>query len=671
MRKLLRGRHRERARLRVGGLAAGAGLGLALGLALAAGVSPLRADAVTPSVRITSPLGRTGLPGTIRIVARLDGVDRETQVPVHFYVDRLFLSSDTDGPPYDAQWIDENPFEPRELTVQAELASGATIGCTVTLNPLQITEAADVTSVAVDVSVLDGQGRFIRDLAASDFEVTEDSRPQRLDLVSQRREPALFMLLVDSSQSMAIRADAVRAAASRLLDPLAPEDQVVVAPFSKRILSVTGPTADRPTVLDAIAGIHHSGGTAILDVVKEAASTLSSGRRRKAIVLITDGYDEHSQGRFDATIETLRKSDVTLYVIGMGGVAGISLKGERLLTRLAGETGGRAWFPRDERHLALVYETTAADVQHRYLLAYTPANQRRDGAWRAIDVKVARPDLRVRARNGYHAPLAPPVRTSMEFTAVGAGQVPVSLTREDLVVLENGVEQEIDTYHEAVLPVTFMLALDASGSMMKSAERAAGAARDFVTAMRPEDELGMIVFASEARYVHSPTRRRDWSLEAIDAYRAEGGTALYDALYDSLAQIAGVPGRRVVVVVTDGRDENARSTGPGSRRTWEDVLAKLETTEATIYAVGLGAHVDRGRLQRLADRSGGAAYFPSGVETLAAEYHKILDELRRRYVVGYESTNRVRDGKWRTVDIRARHDGVVVRSRGGYYAPVQ
>ena len=665
MRKLLRRRHRERACLRVGGFVAG------LGLVFTLVVCPLAADIVPPAVRITSPLGRTGLPGTIRIVARLDGIDNDTPIPVHFYVDKLFLSSDTDGPPYDAQWIDENPFERRELSVHAEVAPGSTIVDAVTLQPLQMTEAAEITSVAVDVSVLDDKGRFIRNLAASDFEVSEDSTHQNLDLVSQRREPALFMLLVDTSQSMAIRADAVRATASRLLEPLAPEDQIVVAPFSKQILSITGPTTDRPTVLDAIAAIRHSGGTAILDVVQEAASNLSAQRRRKAIVLITDGYDEHSQGHFDATIDTLRKSDVILYVIGMGGVAGISLKGEQLLTRLADETGGRAWFPRDERHLAQVYQTTAADVQHKYLIAYTPTNQRRDGAWRAIDVKVARPGLRVRARNGYHAPLAPAVRTSMEFTAVGTGQMPVSLTREDLVVLENGIEQDVDTYHEAVLPVTFMLALDASGSMKKSAEQAAAAAREFVIAMRPDDELGMIMFASKARYIHSPTQRRDWSIKAIDGYTAEGGTALYDALYDSLAQIADVPGRRVVVVVTDGRDENAKSNGPGGERTWDEVLAKLEKTEATVYAVGLGARVDRDRLQRLADRSGGAAYFPSDATTLATDYHKILDELRRRYVVGYQSTNRLRDGKWRNVEIRARLDGVVVRSRGGYYAPVQ
>jgi Ca-activated chloride channel family protein len=214
-----------------------------------------------------------------------------------------------------------------------------------------------------------------------------------------------------------------------------------------------------------------------------------------------------------------------------------------------------------------------------------------------------------------------------------------------------------------------MLALDASGSMTRSAARAQEAAREFIQAMRPEDELGMILFADRANYIHSPTRRREASLRAIESYAAGGGTALYDALYDSLAQIAAVEGRRVVVVVTDGRDDNAASTGPGSVRRWDDVLRKLRETEATVYAVGIGSRVDHGRLRELADRSGGEAYFPEDVSALVVGYHKILDELRRRYVVGYVSSNANRDGGWRMVEIKVAAGGVAVRSRGGYDAP--
>ena len=69
--------------------------------------------------------------------------------------------------------------------------------------------------------------------------------------------------------------------------------------------------------------------------------------------------------------------------------------------------------------------------------------------------------------------------------------------------------------------------------------------------------------------------------------------------------------------------------------------------------------------------SGGAAYFPMDVMMLVTDYRRILDELRRRYVIAYESSNRSRDGNWRSVEIGSGQDGVQIRSRGGYYAPVQ
>jgi Ca-activated chloride channel family protein len=442
----------------------------------------------------------------------------------------------------------------------------------------------------------------------------------------------------------------------------------MVAPFSRHIIHVTGPTLDRRTALDAIANIKPAGGTAILDALQEAAAGLGKETRRRAIVLLTDGYDEHSETAFDATVAALRKSGATVYVVGVGGIAGISLRGQDLLSKLAALTGGRAWFPVDPQRLAFAYEAVAADVQHRYLLTYTPTNQRRDGTYRTIAVR-AGDAYAVHTRDGYTSPMAPPVRALLEFAAYGGGRAPLTLEREDLEVLEDGVAQTLDTFHESVLPVTIMMAIDASGSMKKSAAAAQAAAREFVLALRPEDEIGLITFADTAKYIHSPTTRRDWSLAALDHYVADGGTALYDALHDSLAQVGVAKGRRVVVVVTDGNDENAASTGPGSTHTWTEVLAKLVQTEAAVYPIGIGSRVDRGRLQQLADVSGGSAFFPADAAELAAEYRKVLDELRRRYAVGYVSSNAARNGKWRSVNIRIKQTGATVRSRGGYYGP--
>ena len=91
--------------------------------------------------------------------------------------------------------------------------------------------------------------------------------------------------------------------------------------------------------------------------------------------------------------------------------------------------------------------------------------------------------------------------------------------------------------------------------------------------------------------------------------------------------------------------------------------------DAAIYAIGLGSRVDRRPLQELAKLSGGEAYFPADAETLSAEYQRIVENLRRRWVVGYESKNHTRDGKWRKVEIRVRSTNLLLSSLGGYFAP--
>jgi hypothetical protein len=129
---------------------------------------------------------------------------------VQFYVDKLFLSADTDGPPYDALWSDEKPFEARELMVEAELPSGTMIRdypwCS---SRWRWKEATSVSSVSVDAVVFDDKGRFVKDLSDKEFNLFENGEAQTLDYLRQDRDPALFALLVDSSQSMAIRSDAV------------------------------------------------------------------------------------------------------------------------------------------------------------------------------------------------------------------------------------------------------------------------------------------------------------------------------------------------------------------------------------------------------------------------------------------------------------------------------
>jgi Ca-activated chloride channel family protein len=389
------------------------------------------------------------------------------------------------------------------------------------------------------------------------------------------------------------------------------------------------------------------------------------------VVLVTDGYDEDSRQTFETTLTSLKASQVTVYVVGIGGVAGVSLKGEQLLRQIAAETGGRVYFPWNGKELADAHAAIAADVQHRYRLTYTPTNQRKDGSWRVISLSTADPSYKVRARPGYEALHPAPVRASVEFTATDLARQYVDLSRDDLEVIEDGVPQQVDVFHEAVAPVAIVLAVDASGSMVRSAEIARQAAAHFVDAVRPNDPLAVVQFADKAELVADLQVARDEAHDALANYTPKGGTALYDALQLSMQRLRTTEGRRVVIVVTDGRDENAASNGPGSVATWEAVIGAAQAMDTTVYAIGLGTRVERARLQQLADLTGGEAYFTNDIASLDTEYHRVMEDLHRRYVLGYTSTNGKRDGGWRTVELRSRAEPLRLRSRGGYRAPDQ
>ena len=608
MRELFRRRRRNAVGLRVAGRAT-VSCALAAGLvAVAIGVQAApRQDVSALSVRLTSPLGRIGTPGMVRVVAQVTAPVDAVLSPVRFFVDDVLLGVDDQGPPYAVDWEDINPFEPRVIAVEVADSTGRTARDAVSLEPFEIVELSQVTSVLLEAAVYDERNRFVHRLRPSDFTLLEDDVVQSIDFLAKDTVPSTFGLLVDSSQSMSRRMGFVRRAAEQLTTYLRPDDRVLVVPFAHGVEAVTGPTDDRATVGDAIAAIETRGGTAILDSLVWLARRLELISGRRSIILVTDGYDEDSETTFAEALEAVKAAKVAVYVVAIAGVAGISLEGERLLGRLASESGGMAFFPARARDLVEVYDVLATDAQNRYLISYTPSNQAIDGTWRNIrlftlDSRHVLSDV----REGYYAPAPPPIRPTIEFTVTDTQGRHVAVSAADLVVLEDGVEQTVDTFQEAVTPVSIILALDSSGSMRKATESVVLAGRSFVESLRPKDALAVILFGDRPTFVHDLGTDRTESFEAIGSYEASGGTALYDALYDGLTRLKREDGRRALVVVTDGRDEDNPGTGPGSRHSFEDTVALLRETGATLFAIGIGPQVARAPLETC-NSSGGEA----------------------------------------------------------------
>jgi VWFA-related protein len=644
---------------------------LVLLVATVTGIGGQGAPAQAPplSVQITSPVGRTGMTGPVRIVARILHEVGTKLSPVQFYVDGTLVGVDRDGPPYAVEWTDTNPFERREIVAQVGDAAGREARGTMVLEPLQVIERAFVSSVIVEPSVRDARGRPVNHLSAADFRVYEDDVLQEVDMADTGTVPAHYTLLVDSSQSMSRRIGFVREAARQLIERIRPIDQITVVPFNRGLGTITGPTTDRDTVLAAVDAMKAEGGTAILDALNQVAGQLRSSATRNVVVLITDGYDESSKVTFDATMATIRSSRLTVYTVAIGGVAGVSLRGEIVLRDIAKQTGGQALFPVREIQLPAVHEQIASDVQQRYVLTYTPTNQRLDGRFRTIRVETGDDQYEVSARPGYTAPIPPPIQPKIELTIRDLTRQYIDVTAEDLAVFEDGVEQTIEGFEESLTPVSIMLVLDASGSMRRDAEAVKIAARAFAAQLPGKDRVGVITFSDRPVLTQDLSFIREFILWAIDRYAVSGGTALYDALDTALEKLRKAEGRTAVVLLTDGRDENGPGTGPGSVTSLDTVLATLAEAGSTVYAIGLGPNVDRATLERFAEVSSGEAYFPYDVTVLGEDYRRILENLRRRYLISYTSTNREHDGNWRRVEIRPKREGLAVQAADGYRAP--
>jgi VWFA-related protein len=152
--------------------------------------------------------------------------------------------------------------------------------------------------------------------------------------------------------------------------------------------------------------------------------------------------------------------------------------------------------------------------------------------------------------------------------------------------------------------------------------------------------------------------------QAIDSTYAEGGTAIYDALFSAFRLLNPIDGRKAIVLVTDGDDHD-------SQFSLKRIVETARTSNVTIYGVGLGSGLQKAPLKQLTTETGGQAFFPSDVDKLAGVYEQVAQELRSQYLLAYTSTNKTYDGKFREVKIKSTRSDVEVRTRRGYYGVVK
>jgi Ca-activated chloride channel family protein len=272
---------------------------------------------------------------------------------------------------------------------------------------------AGVDVVLLNVTVTDGAKRYVTDLDIADFTVLEEGRPQTITFFRKADVRMALALLIDSSASMDEALPIAQEAAAGFVRQLGPADVATVIDFDSRVQILAPFTDDKTALGDAIRNTVAAGSTSMYNALYIALRELAKIRlndeqevpRRRAIVLLSDGEDTSSLVSFEEVLDVALRSDSVIYAIGLGIDASAVRRAADpsfVLTRLAQQTGGRAFFPGFAKDLAGVYADIRNELSSQYLLAYVSSNDR-TGRWRNVNVRVNRPGLAVRTKQGYFA----------------------------------------------------------------------------------------------------------------------------------------------------------------------------------------------------------------------------------------------------------------------------
>lgn len=261
------------------------------------------------------------------------------------------------------------------------------------------------------------------------------------------------------------------------------------------------------------------------------------------------------------------------------------------------------------------------------------------------------------------------------ITVLGSDGQPVTgLTADNFQIFEDGREEKIKLFQPEDTPATVGLLIDNSGSMTNKLRDVVAAANAFIEASHPDDEMFIVNF-NRRSWLALPTgtaftNDRSMLRATLTETRAEGTTALYDAVELALNHMKeGARQRKAIIILSDGGDN-------ASHLRLEDALKMAQESSATIYSIGIYDPFQKDRnpgvLKRLAKVTGGESYFPSSLAEMRAIWPRIAGAIRGQYTIGYVSS-KARDGSYRRVKIvakNARGKMLDVRARPGYISGV-
>ena len=258
--------------------------------------------------------------------------------------------------------------------------------------------SSGVNVVEVYASATGSSGEPVTDLGVRDFELAENGVPQVVSVFAAGDFPLSVAIAIDRSFSMAgPQLAGARSAARVFLGELRPEDEAAILAIGSEVETVAPLSRDRDAQYSALARLDTFGTTGLYDAVARAIELMQPAKGRRALVVLSDGADRYSRTTAESALERARQSDVMVYPIALG------TSPSPFFEQLAALTGGRAFHLRDARLLPDILRGMARELRFQYLLGYAPSRPSPAGEWRRIVVRVKKPGVTVRARDGYFA----------------------------------------------------------------------------------------------------------------------------------------------------------------------------------------------------------------------------------------------------------------------------
>jgi len=262
--------------------------------------------------------------------------------------------------------------------------------------------------VVLNATIADPNGKTVMGLTQKQFKILEDGQEQKIDFFEAEKTPFAAVILIDTSGSMEGSVSMARSAAINFLDGLRADDVTAIYNFDSKV-SLVQDFSNSRDIAENIFNLKADGMTVLNDAIYKAAFELGKrGEKRKAIIVLSDGEDTRSRRSADKAIKAAISVNATIYTIDMSlaNSGNQRLQSQGALKSFAEKSGGKFIPTPGGVAMRAAFKNIVGELGAQYTLSYQPTNTKKDGKWRTIEIRIAKPNLTIRTRKGYNTPKA-------------------------------------------------------------------------------------------------------------------------------------------------------------------------------------------------------------------------------------------------------------------------